>query len=200
MLGEFDQAGQLADEAGSRLRDLAGDGAVDAWLGQIAATANRHGEAVTFLRRYCDAAETQGHRSYLATFAPMLGRSLCALGRHAEAEPLAQLGRTLADERDSTTQALWRQVQALVEADRGNHDDAEALARKAITATDGTDFLNGQGDALCDLAELLVASGRTHDAAETFVRALERYEQKNNRAGADYVRARITGLTEVGPR
>jgi tetratricopeptide (TPR) repeat protein len=91
-------------------------------------------------------------------------------------------------------------VQALVEADRGNHDEAEALAREAIAAIDRTDHLNGQGDALCDLAEVLVARGRTHDAAETFVRALERYEQKNNRAGADYVRARITGLTEVRAR
>ena len=58
--------------------------------------------------------EAAGSQGYLSTYAPTLGRSLCALGRYDEAEPLAELGRELGDDDDSSTQMLWRQVQALV--------------------------------------------------------------------------------------
>jgi tetratricopeptide (TPR) repeat protein len=104
----------------------------------------------------------------------------------------------LADERDVVTQALWRQLQAQVEAHHGHYDEAGALAREAVAASDRTDQLNGQGDALCDLAEVLVVCGRTHDAVATFERALERYERKGNRAGTKHARVRITELAEVG--
>lgn len=67
-----------------------------------------------------DAAERR-----LAT--PILGRSLCALGRYDEAEPWVQLGRDLGIEPDLTTQLLWRQVQALVVSHRGQHAEAERL-------------------------------------------------------------------------
>ena len=91
----------------------------------------------------------------LSTYAPQLGRSLCALGRYDEAEPLAQLGRELGGEQDFATQMLWRQVQALVHAHRGEHAEAERLAREAVAIAERTDALNHQGDALCDLAEVL---------------------------------------------
>ncbi len=39
-------------------------------------------------------------------------------------------------------------------------------------------WLNWHGDALCDLAEVLAASGRTDEAAATLDEALERYERK----------------------
>ena len=67
-------------------------------LGYIAATAGDHESAAVHLRRYCDLLEARGQRHFLSTYAPMLGRSLCALGRHDEAEPLAQLGRELGDD------------------------------------------------------------------------------------------------------
>ena len=69
-------------------------------LGDIAATAGDHENAAAHLRRFCDLLEARGQRGFLSTFAPLLGRSLCALGRHDEAEPLAQLGRELGDEQD----------------------------------------------------------------------------------------------------
>ena len=55
-------------------------------------------------------AREHGDRGFLSTSAPQLGRSLCALGRYDEAEPLAQLGRELGNEHDFATQTLWRQV------------------------------------------------------------------------------------------
>ena len=124
----------------------------------------------------------------------MLGRSLCALGRYEEAEPLAQQGRSLGDEQDATTQALWRQVQALVLAHRGQHAEAESLAREAVAIIERTDGLNLQGDALCDLAEVLTAGGRGDEAAGALTQALERYERKRNLAMERRVRERLADL------
>ena len=107
----------------------------------------------------------------------MLGRSLCALGRYDEAEPLAEQGRDLGHEEDLLTQALWRQVQARVLSQRGAHADAErSHARQSRTRADRRTQL--QGDALCDLAEVLAAAGRGDEAAAALEQALDRYERR----------------------
>jgi hypothetical protein len=76
MLARFEEASQIAREAGERSRQLTGDDSADSLLGPIAATAGDHENAVVHLRRACDLLETLGHRSLLSTAAPMLGRSL----------------------------------------------------------------------------------------------------------------------------
>ncbi len=121
----------------------------------------------------------------------MLGRSLSALGRYGEAESLAQRARSLGDEEDVITQALWRQVQARVDSDRGRHAEAVSRAGEAVTIAEQTDGLNLHGDALCDLAEVLTAAGRSDEAAETLIQALDCYERKRNLAMARRVRERL---------
>jgi len=199
MLARFDEAARIARAAGARQRELTGDDWFDVFLGRIAATAGRHEDAVVHLRRFCELLEARGLRSFLSTYAPLLGRSLCALGRHDEAEPLARLGRELGDEQDASTQALWRQAQALVHARRGNHTQAEQLAREAVAITERTDALNNQGDALCDLAEVLQAAGRSDEAAAALAQALERYEHKKNLAMAAQVSDRLAMLQAAAP-
>ena len=54
-----------------------------------------------------------------------------------------------------------------------------------------------QGDALCDLAEVLHAAGRSDEAAATLGQALERYERKNNLAMAAQVRDRLAELQDL---
>ena len=88
-------------------------------------------------------------------------------------------------------QATWRQVQALVHANRGQIEQAEAFAREAVEIIEATDGLNYQGDALRDLAEVLRAAGRTDEAAATLEQALERYERKGNVVMAERTRARL---------
>jgi class 3 adenylate cyclase len=200
MLARFDESARIAREAGERYRELTGDDRVDFALGEVATTAGRHEDAAVHLRRYCDLREARGQRSFLSTYAPLLGRSLCALGRHDEAEPLARLGRELGSEQDAMAQAIWRQVQALVNARRGHHTQAEQLAREAVASSERTDALNGQGDALCDLAQVLHAAGRSEEAAAALAQALERYQQKNNLAMSAQVRERLAELQDAAPR
>ena len=200
MLARFDESARSAREAGERGRELTGDDWVEVYLARIAATAGRHEDAAAHLRRFCDLLEARGLRAYLSTYAPLRGRSLCALGRHDEAECLAQLGRELGDEQDASTQALWRQVQALVNAHRGQHTQAEQLAREAVAISERTDALNNQGDAFCDLAEVLAAAGRSNDAFQALEQALDRYERKKNLAMFAQVRPKLEALRDSVPR
>ena len=92
MLGRFDAAWPLAHEASARLSERTGDAGGFALAG-IAVIEGDHESAVRHYRAYCDFLGEHNLTSLLSTAAPRLGRELCALGRHDEAEPLAQLGR-----------------------------------------------------------------------------------------------------------
>ena len=200
MLARFEEAAEIADEADDHYRDLTGGETLNEVLGGIAATAGRHEDAAELLREYCDQLEASGRIGYLSSSAPELGRSLCKLGRFDEAEPLAQRGRELASEDDLNAQMLWRQVQALVEANRGHHSHAEQLAREAVALGERTDALNWQGDALSDLAEVLHVSGQHAEAGATLSQALQRYERKMNLAQAAQTRDRLDELRNEAPR
>jgi class 3 adenylate cyclase len=182
MLDRHAEAWPVALDASDRLRELTGDYGSEYCLAEIATLGADHETAVRYSRIYCEWLETHHQHNNLSTWAPTLGRSLCALGRYEEAEPLARQGRALGDQQDATTQALWRQVQARVLACRGQHAGAESLAREAVAIIERTDGLNLQGDALCDLAEVLTAGGRSDEAATTLEQALDRYQRKRNLA------------------
>ncbi len=196
MLGRFGEAWPLAHEANDRLRAMRG-AVEEVWLAEIATLEGDHEAAARYLRRAYETAKAVG--SSVSEVAPQLGRVLCALGRHDEAEPLAELGRELAVEGDVWPEMLWRQVQALVDAYRGNHAEAELLGREAVAISNRTDALNAQGDALCDLAEVLSRAGRTDEAAATLEHALERYERKKNLAMLAQVRPKLEELRKAAP-
>ena len=63
-------------------------------------------------------------------------------------------------------------------ASRRQHAEAHRLAREAAEVLEQTDGLQAQGDALCDLAEVLDAAGRHDEAAAALREAFERYDQK----------------------
>jgi ATP/maltotriose-dependent transcriptional regulator MalT len=169
------------------------------FLAQIATLEGDHEAAARHWSDRCEVLERQGDRGSFSTAAPLLGLSLCALGRHDEAEPHARLGRELGDESDFTTQIVWRQVQARVLGSRGEVAEAEGLARAAVEIAHRTDGLNIQGDALANLAEVLAAAGRAAEAAEGLERSLERYERKQNLAMARQVRPKLEALRAETP-
>ena len=107
----------------------------------------------------------------------------------------ARLGQKL----DLSTHVSWRETQALVHAGRGEHAEAERLAREAVAIADRTDMLNLQGDALYDLAEVFHTSGRVEEAGAALEQALERYERKKNLALSAQVRTRLAELEAVAP-
>jgi tetratricopeptide (TPR) repeat protein len=194
MLDRFDEAVPLARESNVRLRDIDGRHFGESRLAEIAIYTGDHEAAAGHLRDLCGWLEEQGLLGYLCTFAPDLGRELCWLDRFDEAEQLARRGRELAEEGDATSQASWRQTQALVHAHRGEYAEGERLAREAVEIMEQTDGLNYQGNALGDLAEVLLATGREEEAGAALTDALERYERKRNVPMARQVRARLARL------
>ena len=196
MLDRVDEARLIALQAHERLLEQTGRPFGCAVLAEIAILDQDLDAAAEHLRTFCDWLEQTENYSYLSTFLPRLGRVLCALGRYNDAEPLGQRGRELGDEQDAATQALWRQVQALVQSSRGEHAEAERLAREAVAITEKTDSLWCQAQAREDLADVHHAAGRHDKTANELREALDRYQRKQIIPLARRVRKRLAAMQE----
>jgi predicted ATPase len=141
------------------------------------------------LRSGFDALTEMGEQAFLSTTAAFLARAVFAQERVDEAEELAQLSARLAATGDLLTQVLWRGVQARVLATRGQLEDAEALAREAVSLAEQTDFVVYRGDALVDLAHILRDSGPVNEAAAAVAAGLQLHEQKGNLVTAAKIRS-----------
>jgi class 3 adenylate cyclase/tetratricopeptide (TPR) repeat protein len=188
------EARALARVGEEHYRELGRGDEAHQWVAEIERMAGDGEAAAERMRLACDALSRRGLTAPLSTHAPLLGRMLCDLGRHEEAEPLAEQGRDLGFEDDPVTQSLWRQVAALVRARRGDHAEAERLAREAVAFIQRTDSPGQQGDALYGLAEVLEVAGRRDEAEATFHEALARYEQKGIVPLARRTRERLAAL------
>jgi class 3 adenylate cyclase/tetratricopeptide (TPR) repeat protein len=194
MLGRFAEAFPLADESYARFREQSRNWIGDWAVAEVASLAGDHESARGHLEEVCRLLETSGQPGFLASYAPRLGIELCALGRHEEAEETARLGRQLGVAHDNWTQALWRQVQARVDANCGEHVEAERPAREAVVVVEHSDSLGWHGDALSCLAEVLEAAGRRDEAVAAWGEALDRYERKQVIPLAALVRKRLAAL------
>jgi class 3 adenylate cyclase/tetratricopeptide (TPR) repeat protein len=195
MLGQIEEAWAVAVPADRQARELGINSGP--WLSEIALIAGDQQAAAEYLRVSCEGMEKVGATAQLSTYVSQLGRVLCALGRYDEAEQFAQKGRELGDPDDVSTQALWRQAQALVHSARGQHTDAMRLAQEAVDWWSRTDSLLRQGDAHGDLAQILEAAGRRDKATEAWQEALDRYERKQIIPLAGRIREHLAALQET---
>jgi class 3 adenylate cyclase len=193
MLDRFDEAVPLARESTERQREVDGRRIGEIRLAEIARMAGDHQAAADHLQILCAWLEERELYGPLRTYVSLLGRELCVLGRFDEAEALARRGRELAPD-DDIDAALWKQVEARVLAHRGEHSEAERLAREAVARAEQTDNLPWQGDAWCELAEVLEAARRRDDAIDAWRGALDRYERKGIIPLARLVRERLASL------
>jgi class 3 adenylate cyclase/tetratricopeptide (TPR) repeat protein len=193
MLDRIDEAWEVALSAAERGREF-GFTWAETSLDNIAEFAGDLQARESYLRQACERLEATGRMNQLSTYAPRLGRVVCALGRYDEAEVLARKGRELGAAEDLVTQFEWRRVQALVHSARGEPAEAEQFARQAVHFAFETDSPVWQGQSLCDLGEVLEAAGRRDDAAAALRHALECYERKEIIPLARRVRERLASL------
>jgi tetratricopeptide (TPR) repeat protein len=191
MLERFDEARSLADIASEHMEEFGRGEEARYHLALLAELAGDHEEAAIQMGLFCDWLEALGRNAELSTFAPELARYLCALGRYAEAEPLAIKGRELGDPNDNATQVVWRQAQALVDAHLGRYAEGERLAREAVAIDGAGDSLWQEGKSYCVLAEVLEAAGRCEQAVAAWQNALDRYERKQIIPLARRIRERL---------
>jgi tetratricopeptide (TPR) repeat protein len=146
------------------------------------------------LRRGYEALLKVGEKSHFSAVTGSLARAVCAQGRYEEADQLSRESEQAARANDIHSHIVWRTVRATVLANRGELDAAETLAREAVAFAAGSDFLDSHGDALTDLAAVLVIADRPSEARSALERAVGLYELKGNALSATRTRALRTSL------
>jgi tetratricopeptide (TPR) repeat protein len=194
MLDQLEEARELAAEGRTRLAELTPTAGDLAPYAEVAVLEGDYEAAAEILLQVCDWMQEHGATSLLSTYAPLLARVLWMLGRDADAQRWAQLGREIGDERDVMTQTLWRQAEALIAARRRSFAQAEVLAREAVRRAEATDMLQLQGEAFSDLGEVLEAAGRHDEAITAWQEALDRYKRKQIIPLARRIRERLAAI------
>jgi ATP/maltotriose-dependent transcriptional regulator MalT len=203
MLGRFDEAREILAEARAELADRGGG----IWLGALTGQTSLEVEllagdpaaAAAFGEAGCSILEELGEQSMLSTLMGLRAQALYALGRLAEADASAGRAADLGASDDAYTQMLWRQVRAKLLANRGEHGEAERLAREAVAIGDQTSMLEAQATAHADLAEVLLLAGRDVEATAELEQSLVRHERKGNHVMARRTKSRLAELRKGTP-
>ena len=194
MLGRFDEAWPLAEARSSHLREVTGDTSRDAYE-NLALIATIEGDRERACRYVAEAIKRIAHVPIpAATGKSRLARELCYLGRFDEAERLLEEARAVPPP-GSGVRVMAAAAEALLLAQRGELEQAEALARTAVaTAETKTDTVWWQALTHEDLATVLERAGRIDEAREALERSLTIWERKGCLPCAQRVRDRVASL------
>ena len=150
----------------------------DAVAGTIALLSGDVEEAIRSLQRsYADKVAT-GDRGFASTTAAELAEAYLESQDLAHAWEYGAIARETSARDDIASQAAGRQVQARVLSARGEHGEAEALAREAVEILERSDYLTYRGEALVHLARVLYAAGKADEAVAAARAAVELYDRK----------------------
>src|SRR5262249_20024879 len=183
MLGDFETARRLYheahgsfDEIGATLlgaRTSLQSGAVELLAGDLEA-------AERMLRRDYEALEQLDERYWRPTVAANLALVLCRQDRFDEALEFARVAEEITADADLESQALWRSAKALILTQRGEHADAEAIARAAVDLLRQTDGLAQIADAVVVHASVLGEQGDAGGRTDALREAADLYARKGN--------------------
>jgi tetratricopeptide (TPR) repeat protein len=139
--------------------------------------------------------ERLGEQGWISTVAGLGAEALYRLGRDEEAWRSTEIAEAAGAPDDVITQMLILQVRAKVLSRRGEHREAEGLAREAVAWGEPTDALEVKANAYRDLAIVLAAAGKRDEALDALARAQSSYEEKGHTVGV----ARVEELrSELG--
>jgi class 3 adenylate cyclase/tetratricopeptide (TPR) repeat protein len=151
--------------------------------------------AEAILREAASDCEEIGERLHFASIAADLAHVLYARGVYEEAERYSELSKRVMLAHDCHAEIRWRSALAKVLARRGASEQAERLAREAVSLAAETDAITWYAHALVDLAEVLRLARKPGDAASTASAALALYERKGNVVDARAVRRLLSFLS-----
>jgi class 3 adenylate cyclase/tetratricopeptide (TPR) repeat protein len=193
--GRFAEATQVIDDAGDRGADLGDrifETVVDEVVGSIAFWSGDIERAAQRLQRSYDGLVALGDRGFSSTTAALVAEAYVETGDLAQAWDYATIARETSASDDVASQSSGRQMQAEVLSARGQHEEAEALAREAVAIMETTDYLASRAITLVHMARVLRAAGKHDDAVEAADRAIELFEAK----GATFFVERTRKLIE----
>ena len=194
MLGRVDEAWPLAEARSSHLREVTGNTSREPYIYR-SLIATIEGDRERACRYQVEEIEVIGPADIpAATVKGRLARDLCYLARFDEAARLLEEARAVPPP-GSGVRVMAAAAEALLLAQRGELEQAEALARTAVaTAETRTDHVWWQAFTHEDLAKVLERAGRTDDARAALGRALELWERKSCLPCAQRVRDQIASL------
>ncbi|MEO8423222.1 MAG: adenylate/guanylate cyclase domain-containing protein [Actinomycetota bacterium] len=198
MRGNFDEARQLYRRSRATLEEFgwnlfAALTSIDS--GSVELLAKDPVGAESELRRDFETLDAMGERNYIATTAAYLAFALLLQGRYEEADGFVKFSEETAAPDDLTSQFLWRQFRSRLLSIEGKHEDAIAMAQRAVALTDQTEETESQGNSRLDLAHVYARAGKTAEAATAFREAQERFELKGIVVLVDDVRQRLEALS-----
>jgi tetratricopeptide (TPR) repeat protein len=123
--------------------------------------------------------------------------ALVLLGDIGEAERCIDESRLIGAANDVGNEFAWRRALARVKSLRGEHEEAETLARQALAIALETEATLDQAETHACLAEVLARSGKADAAREYHVRALELCERKEAPAYSAYINRRLDAVVDV---
>jgi ATP/maltotriose-dependent transcriptional regulator MalT len=191
MQGRFDVARTLVAQGDAAAEELGQTiwlavGGMARW--DVESLAGDLDAAERAIRASCERLEELGDTGYRATATAHLAETLYLRGRLDKAEVESQVAEALAAPDDRVSQALWRQVRAKLQARAGRSEDAERVAREAVSLLSDTDMVDYHARAVADLAEVLHAVDRPEEAADQLAVAIELFEAKGNVVRAERAR------------
>ena len=136
-----------------------------------------------------------GERGFRSTVGALLAGVLVGLGRLDEAEAVVDESEALASEDDMYTLVSARRARTLLASARGDHEEALAHARDGVGLADSTDYFEQRSECYATLGEVLIAAGRTDEAAEPLRQAIAIAEAKGSTVLAGQARALLDSLT-----
>src|SRR3984893_10429661 len=129
--------------------------------------------------------------------AAYLARALCNQGRYQEAVELTEATKSLANTNGNVWGLLnWLGAQAKIVAAQGDVEQAERLARQAVTVAERTDTIDVYAESLLDLAQVLRTAGKPEEAKPLVERALELWIRWGAPLAAARTRAILDELTD----
>ena len=113
--------------------------------------------------------EEMGEKAFVSSLTALLAEVLYRQECHDEAKTYVDRSEETAAPDDLAAQIAWRTVRAKILAATGRLEDAEALARRAVSLAGETDWSNDHAAACVALGEVLRTRGRPQEA-ETAIR------------------------------
>ena len=203
MVGRVEEARAILAESRAQLAERGGTWELGVLNGlesvSVELLAGDPRAAATYGAEGCSLLERQGERGVLSSAAGLLGQALYELDRLDAADEWAGRAAEIGGSDDLLTQHLWRRVRAKVLARRGEHAEAERLAREAVAISEKTDQLVVQGDVYADLAEVILLAGKPDEAAAALEQALACYEGKGNLVSTARAQGRLAELKNAAP-
>ncbi len=197
MLGRFDEARKLLEEALERGHDLGVEwkaASISMGYAGMLLLADDPPGAEAIVRPAVEALQRMGERSLMSSAAALLAEALYRQGKHDEAMLATLMSEEATAEDDVASQIEWRGVRAKVLAVRGELGEAERVAREGVAHGERTDFLNLRGDAHMALGTVLETAGRSLEAASEIEEAVRLFQRKGNVVSAAHAEAALAGL------